>query len=214
MTSGRPGPRRPSRHAAAAPLAGVLAAVLASLGLLVLAAPAWACSCADANTAQHVRRADAVFTGTLLRVGAAGRGSPTGPDAEVSLAFQADRVYKGVIGGERVRVISPASAASCGLADLTVGKTYTVFATTSGDHLTASSCGGTDVRTQALVDRVETAVGGQGRPVTEPAPPAAERTVLQTGEVPPFTRLAAPGAAMALVGLLGLLVVGRVGRSR
>jgi hypothetical protein len=53
---------------------------------------------------------------------------------------------------------------------------------------------------------------GEGRPTTQPPPEPAKFTPVGAGEPQSFSRLAAPGGALVLIGLLGLLVVRGVSR--
>jgi nucleoid-associated protein YgaU len=191
-------------------------AVAAGIGVLGLPAPAQACTCAPLTLDEQAEMADAVFTGTLLNVR---RLATTRSDTDQSVPRQlsyrvgVDRVYKGVLTQPEVAVVTEAFSAACGLGRLPVDRDYAFFVAAAGSDLNANLCGGTTRATDRVVARVEAALG-EGSPVSaeESPPAAAEQTVLELSEPADFPRLAAPGAALALVGVLGLLVVGRVGR--
>jgi hypothetical protein len=146
-------------------LRALLAAVLGALALVVLtASPSYACSCAAADTRQHVERADVVVTGTV-------RGTAQSEQTAAYL-LDVDRVYRGS-SGPVLEVMSPVNGASCGLEGLVEDGRYVVFAaaeTVAGepsDVLWANLCGGTAPASAQYVDALE-AVTGPG------SPPAAD----------------------------------------
>ncbi len=182
---------------------------------LLLAAPAvvlWqtsahaACSCTAGTVQESAQRADAVFTGMLVDQ-STGR---TGADGskETTYDIEADTVYKGSVTTADVVVVSPRNA--CTLGGLEADRRYVFFVHEDGASFMTNRCGGTDVADATLLRKVEKALG-EGTDVT--APPAAEPekatfTKVADAEPEDLTRLAAPGAAMVIVGLLGLLLVG------
>jgi hypothetical protein len=90
---------------------------------------------------------------------------------------------------------------------------YLFFVRASGTNLLANGCGGTGPATSAKTQRL-VALLGQG---STPIPPTPEKPTFEpvSGADPAsLTRLAAPGAAMLVIGLLGLMVFGALGRSR
>jgi hypothetical protein len=198
-------------------VARLLAVVVVSwIGVLGLAAPAQACTCARLTLEEQAEMADAVFTGTLLnvrRLTTTQSGTDQSVPRQLSYRVGVDRVYKGVLTQPEVAVVTEAFSAACGLGRLPVDRDYAFFVSATGSDLRANLCGGTTRATDQVVARVGAALG-EGSPVTtdQTPPSAAEQTVLELSEPADFPRLAAPGAALALVGVLGLLVVGRVGR--
>jgi hypothetical protein len=175
------------------------ALLLACAGLVLLPPAAQACPCQVPSVPKASRQADVVFTGVMLGKERTGR--------EIDLAFEVDRIYKGEVPSDTVDVASPTD--SCGL-KLTDDESYVVFAVDNGTRLVSEECYGTTRAKPRTVDAVEKALG-PGEKYQPPAPEPVEPTYTQVqADAPPgFLRVAAPGAAMALVGLLGWFVVRR-----
>lgn len=183
-----------------------LAAVmlLASLGLvLTTGAPASAaCTCKQGQLEQQVNRADAIFRGTVDAV------QPQ--DDGFVYHITASRAYQGT--PERsTQVVSLGGRNACGLGELAVGTEYVFFATGTAAPYDADSCGGTSVANPTRIGKVEQLLGA-GVSVEPPPPPTAVRTLVEDSPPAGFARTAAPGAAAALIGLLGLVVVRRLAR--
>lgn len=180
------------------------AMLLACLGLVVTAsAPASAaCTCKQGALEQQVNRADAIFRGTIDVVAPLGDG--------FTYDITASRAYKGT--PERsTQVVSEGGRNACGLGELAVGTEYVFFATGTAAPYAADSCGGTSVANPTKISKVE-ALLGAGTSVEPPPPPTAVLTLVEAVAPPGFARTAAPGAAIALIGLLGLVVVRRLSR--
>ena len=180
------------------------AMLLACVGLvLAVTAPASAaCTCRQGQLEQQVERADVVFIGTIDKV------EPAGDDYTYDIT--ASRAYQGT--PERsTQVFSAGGPAACGLGELEVGTTYVFLATGDAAPYDADSCGGTAVANPTKVEKVE-ALLGEGAPVEPPPPPTAELTRVEDSPPAGFARAAAPGAAAAIIGLLGLVVVRRLAR--
>ncbi|UFN43106.1 hypothetical protein [Nocardioides okcheonensis] len=181
----------------------VAAMVIACTGLVLsVSAPASAaCTCKQGQLAQQVKKADVVFIGTVDAVGSEGQGH--------TYTVTASRAYQGT--PERSTLVTSPGPDACGLGALKVGTTYVWLATGTASPYTADSCGGTGVANPTKVQKVETLLG-EGTPVAPPPPPEAVLTKVEESAPPRFTRMAAPGAAAALIGLLGLVVVRRLAR--
>ena len=184
-------------------MVGRLLTVLLLVGGVVVAldGPASACPASDATLPQQAKRADAVFTGTIADRTRKGPG--------VHYAIDVSRVYKGDTGAQ-ADVVTQRSPHACGLPDLRTGTDYVFFATEDGGDLTISSQGGTAPATDARVHRVERLLGAGTSPT--PAEPEHASFTTVAGPSTSTTRLAAPGVALVIVGLLGLLLA--VGLSR
>jgi hypothetical protein len=195
------------------PAAGrfLAALVLAGVAVVVGQLPAHACSCVSASVPKDIRAASDVFTGTITSVrtsGAARRGTVT-----YDVAVQ--RVYRGGVRTDDVTVTTARAARVCGLDSLRAHRRYLFFAKASGSELVIDSCGGTGPARSALVRQVEKVLGnGRAPSPAAPSPPPAEATftAVSAGRPSSVTRLAAPGAALVLAGLLGLVVVRRLGK--
>lgn len=196
-------------------LASLLLPVLVVLGVGVLASPASAaeaprCACTGTTTQDYVRQADAVFTGVVTS-----SMSVPGPDSKNGFVraheTTVERVYKGDIATEAVGVIAARSFGQCG-GKLVVDKRY-VFFVLAGETLEATGCGGTSRATPDLQGKVERLLGTGRAPVPE-TPVEAVLTPVNTDAPPTLSRAAAPGLAMVIVGLLGLVVVRSLARPR
>lgn len=183
------------------------ALALACAGLVLTGVPAQAvCSCAgDMTVKQDAKRADVVFTGVLRDQQRQGKQRVYTVDVE--------RIYQGRVAESPVDVTT-STRNPCGLGSLELDRGYVVFATeTAGAGLESAQCTGTGRATPAYVKDVEQELG-PGNPVpkppgSEPAAPEPQFTRVADADPMPFTRLAAPGGAMVLVGLLGLLLFRR-----
>jgi hypothetical protein len=139
----------------------VAAALSAVTGVVLLATPAHACSCARASEAEYFRFADVVFTGTLIdRQEPPWRPVMSSGDP-ATLTFEVSRVHKGE--AQRLQQVETAmSGGSCGL-EIEGSGPFLVFAdhARGGATLTASLCGGT----RAIADGGRPAVGENYPPV-------------------------------------------------
>jgi hypothetical protein len=189
------------------------ALVLAGAGVVLGQLPAHACTCATASTQAQTKGASDVFTGTITAVRREPTGGAKGGEkrgATMTYDVEVDRVYKGDIAASAVEVTSDASRSRCGLGRLPADRRYVFFAESEGTTLSASRCGGTAPAGDRLVHQVERLLG-DGRGPVPPEPEHAEFTMVGDADPPTLTRAAAPGLALVLAGLLGLVVVRRVG---
>jgi hypothetical protein len=190
------------------------ALLLAGCGVVLTSVPAHACECAAATTQSHTKSAKAVFTGTVTSVTGAGKADGQ-RGATYTQLVEVDRVYKGGIDTLTVEVTSDSGSSGtgqCGLGGLDPGRRYVFFVQGDGEAWTAEGCGGTAPAADKLVTQVERLLG-DGRPPMPPEPEEAVFTQVSGGEPTSLTRAAAPGAALVIIGLLGLVVVRRLGRT-
>lgn len=182
----------------------LLALALACSGLVLTQLPAQAaCSCQALSSVQtQARDADVVFSGVLIK---------QDTDRNVNTyTLEVERVYRGRVPDSPVAVVSARGGAGCGLDRLALDRAYLVFATRTSGQFESGQCAGTARATPAYVADVERVLGPGNEiptppvPGSEPKPP--EYTRVDEADPPRFTRLAAPGGAMVLVGLLGLIL--------
>jgi hypothetical protein len=166
--------------------------------------------CPFISVADSSKAAMAVFTGTVTAV--AKQEKPAGERGAYFLHdVTVTRVYQGEVDTEDVQVRSERTPKECSLGELEVGTDYVFFVTSSGDPWIAGSGAGTAVADPELVDKVVRLLG-EGHPAVPPPPESAEFTAVDTDEPTTLSRAAAPGLALVLVGLLGLVVVRGLGR--
>jgi hypothetical protein len=194
----------------------VLAFVVAAVSVVLTQVPAHACTCTDSNLNQNVERADAVFTGTVSSIQ-----RPPDENARVIMILaEVDRRWRGNVPA-KVELTTPSTAAACGVGNLKADKKYLFFAQSDSAKLTIDSCGGTTAFTAELGNDVTKLLGEAKDPVTAgepptdpPDPPAADREVIDDSEPIGFMRIAAPGGALIIVGVLGLLMLRPFSRAR
>lgn len=186
-------------------LALALVAVCAALGVLAppasTAAPAPDCVRPAPRVA--AQRAAVVFTGVVTSA------APSGTSYVQTV--RVDRIYKGEVtsGEQRVRT----TGGRCGLGMLTTDERYVVMATPDGDSWLAGPRSGTTAANDVLLARVQSVLGEGSAPTAPPAPQEVDYDQVAATHPRSFLRMAAPGFALVLVGLLGLAAARRWGRA-
>jgi hypothetical protein len=178
------------------------ALVVACCSVVLAQSPAHACKCAGGSVERDAKRADAVFTGTLLEQADSG--------GDRVYRVEAETLFKGEISRNRVRVVSSARD-SCGIRTLESDRPYVFFVAVDGAELRTDQCAGTAPAGQRLLREVEQVLGAGTDLTPQESPEPAETTFTRVEDAEPeeLTRLAAPGVALVLLGVLGLLVVRR-----
>jgi hypothetical protein len=175
-------------------------AVATGGSVAVAAAPR--CPRDGASIQTHTKDADDVFTGSVTDRARQGD--------QVVYTVAVDRVYKGDVSTPEVSVTTDRAARACGLPDLAKGSPYVFF--TNGEDLSTTAASGTAPATEARVARVARLLG-DGRAPTPPEPDTATFTRV-AGAPTSLERVAAPGLALVIVGLLGLGLAAGLGRRR
>jgi hypothetical protein len=175
------------------------------LGVSASSAVAAPARCTPKSLSQAINQADVVFRG-MVDTAKPVRGK--GEARTRTYTVTADRVYQGSLVADRVRVTSEVGA-KCPPPDLAKGKRYIFFVTEQGSRLVSTSA--TARASHQLTTQVEKKLGS-GKAPRKAQPPTAEFTKVANAAPPSLSRLLAPGAALLVLSLLGLLVVGRLGR--
>lgn len=194
------------RLLAACLIAGCVVLVGAPAGGATPSGPA---ECPKIGPTKATEAANAIFTGVVASVERTSRGPG---DAEFTHAVEVELVYKGRIAEPTVPVLTRGDTrARPGLGPLEEGERYLFFASSGAEAYAADGCSGTAPVADEVVARVEELLG-EGRPAVPPPAPEASFEKVADSEPASFTRAAAPGLALVLVGVLGLIVVRRLAR--
>ena len=179
------------------------AALVALATLTVPPAPARASgSCPKLSLHQQIKGADVVFRGVVAKVRPV---HGTGRHRQGTYRVQADRVYKSSLVADTV-VVTAKLGAACPPPTLARGKRYIFFVTEQGSRLVSTAS--TARATRKLTDQVVARLGSGAQPHPLP-PPKARFTKVADASPPALSRLLAPGVALIVLSLLGLVVLAR-----
>ncbi|MBM7517908.1 hypothetical protein [Nocardioides nitrophenolicus] len=163
---------------------------------------------------QSAAAADDVFAG---RVDAA---APVTGSTRVGYGVTVERAWLGdVAQGQQAAVTIdwPAGAQP----GVTQGASYLFFTTDTVDGIVADACGGAVLLPKGLTPKVASmlekylaSVEPPPAPEPTPAPVSFHQPDDPLGDPPQIGRVVASGAAVSLIGVLGLLLVSRLGRRR
>lgn len=192
-------------------LAAALLAPLLVVGALAPAQAAPACTVPGVKAAS--RAAAAIFVGTVESSTVSG--TTGGRGTSIVHRVRVSGVWKGTsdITTDDVEVVTRGTGArsGCPLGRLAKDDRFVFFAQPDGDAWAVAADDGTTEATQALTDQLDRIYGAASAPVS-PEPQPAVFSPVDTAAPLSTGRAAAPGAALVLLGLLGLVVVRRVNR--
>ncbi|MEX2431657.1 MAG: hypothetical protein WD645_07045 [Dehalococcoidia bacterium] len=204
----------------------LLAGLALLLGVLLPALPvepAFACSCAMQDVAEHVERADIIAIGTVESTeypkGEHGTDGIISSLDPIRATVGVERYLKGT-GGEALTLDSPRAGPSCGfLSPEDEGRRYVLFLTLTDDGYTSSLCAGNErldkEHGQDYLAEVLEITGEGTTPVRDGDDRSPDLSGGQTVPTPaegasPFDRLPGPalglGAGIALAGVSGLAI--------
>jgi len=190
--------------------------VVAGLGVVASAPTASAAPGADRCTCPGGKRidrlakqADAVFTARVVTSSSRTHGEGKKAKQVRLYTAEVDRVFQGKVTRARV-LIRSAQSTACGFGNIPTDQTWLFFVTGGGARFIGNVCGGAGRATDAKMAKVEAELG-QGTTMQPTQPP--REPLAFTDEHPPavtpLSRLIAPGAAVTLIGLLGLVLFRR-----
>ncbi len=184
--------------------------VLACVGVLGTPGVAHACKCAQGGVTKHAEQAEAVFTASVLTSSEETLGSGKKARQVRRYTAEVDRIYQGSVTEPTVLITTAQLSAACGLGKIPEGKPWVFFVNGADTKFFGNSCGGSARASGEYVGFVERILG-PGDVLVEPAPPPPPLAFTDEPTDPPtaLPRLLAPGAAVAIIGLLGLVLVRR-----
>lgn len=180
------------------------------------------CVCATRSITDAAGAADDVFTGTVVARSSQRRPAGEGPRVfsyrvgltrvvQAGTAGQLTGLAGQNVDGQVVVVTGKLFPDPCDPLPLKVGQRYLFFVADNGQLRLPNPCTGTRaLDAQVLTELDQAFPESEAAPVV--VPHEVHRTKVAGGDPWEFTRLAAPGAALVVLGGLGLAIVRRISR--
>lgn len=168
------------------------------------------CTCPGEQSPRRLAsQADAVFTASVVSSTSAQVGSGKNARTVRDYTAEVDRVFQGRVTQVRVLISSDQSKA-CGFGAIPTKTPWVFFVAGQGTTFEGTVCGGAGRATVDMLRKVSRVLG-QGTPLQTEPPPREPLSFVDEDTTEPvaLTRLLAPGAALTLLGLLGLAVFRR-----
>lgn len=177
-----------------------------------LAAP---CDAQPRTVAEQSEQADAVFEGIVRETRVPEPNAKGRIVDPVTYVVDVQRIYKdAAVVTDTVRIESSYYASTCGLGDLAPESVYYFFARAKRSGFRTSTSAGSGPVSDARRAEIEEVLGAGESTQPENTPPELTLEKVEAAEPRQLGRAVAPGAALTLVGLLGLAVVGFSRRRR
>lgn len=153
--------------------------------------------------------ADAVEEPLVFHARVTGPGKPTKTAGQVVYPVTVVKALKGVTGGSSLKVVL--NPGVCQPKSLIANEDYYFFAQKKGDTILAA---GTQPRVEEYTDKLQAEIAKEFPEVIAPEPQQVSFSEPASPEGQKLVELAAPGVALVVVGILGLIIVMILGRRK
>ncbi|NGN92308.1 hypothetical protein G5C66_06075 [Nocardioides sp. KC13] len=188
---------------------------LAALALAVTAvvttspAPASAAPVTAPAKCPAFKLSDAVKEPLVFHARVTGPGKPVRKGGPVVYPVTVVKALKGVISGSNLQVTL--NTGPCQRKSLTANEDYYFFVQQKGDTILAA---GSSPRVEEYTDKLQAEIAKEFPEAVSPEPQQVSFSKPTSPEGAKLVEVAAPGVAMVVVGLLGLIIVQILGRRR